>query len=845
MSLNHLLPVLFAQADGVVQSQTLIVIAATVAVLVLPFVIGSFLARSMRMADYGWKIGLILCTLAAAGCIVAMGKLQFGVDLRGGSILIYELESDQTLAGNDQDAEVEQNADMGQPRRNRVDQALVQAISERINPAGTKEIVVRPYGDRQIEIIVPETDPLEVEQIKRRISTAGALEFRIVATRRPKHRQLLLAAQEMAADPIRRLRDEVVDDSGERLGKWVRVARVREEEDGVRPFKVDVSGDIIRNAATGEILDVPAGINLASYLKQQDVQEIDVLMSEDDWDVTGDYLASAQAGYDEMLNPNVRFRLKGVGAKLFQELTREYSPDKETNQMWNLGIVLDNNLLSAPVIRSIISDSGEISGRFTQEEVDFLVGVLQAGKLPATLQKSPITENQIGSTLGLETIRKGTSSIMISLAAVLVFILIYYRFAGLVASLALLANLLFTLALMILMRAPLTLPGLAGLVLTVGMSVDANVLIFERIREELHRGAALRMAIRNGFSRATTTIVDANLTTLITGIVLYWIGTDQIRGFAVTLILGILMSMFTAIFCARVVFDIAERKRVLTKLNMMQLVSNTHVDFVRKQGLAVVVSLVLIGVGIVGVIGRGAGIFDIDFLGGVSVVMTLEEPMPDAEVRQRVDDMLKGVTTAEGTKVDYTLTHLEMQDKPVNSVWKIDASLEEVETLQELLDKSFPLAHYQLKVVESVRQVAARDSGESEKAGEAETDASESPAAPADENATKTSRRTDLPPETWIAALDENPSETASDASDPPAEDKPADEKPAEEAPAADEKPADEKPADEKPADEKPADEKPADEKPADEKPADEKPADEKPADEKPADEKPADEKPA
>ena len=149
--------------------------------------------------------------------------------------------------------------------------------------------------------------------------------------------------------------------------------------------------------------------------------------------------------------------------------------------------------------------------------------------------------------------------------------LVYYRWAGIVACLALLANLVLILAVMILVKAAFTLPGMAGLVLTVGIAVDNNVLIFERIREELGHGAAMRMAIRNGFSRATRTIIDANLTTLITALVLYWIGTDQIRGFAVTLILGIVMSMYTAIFCSRIVFDVAERKRWITQLSMMPI----------------------------------------------------------------------------------------------------------------------------------------------------------------------------------------------------------------------------------------------------------------------------------
>ena len=187
------------------------------------------------------------------------------------------------------------------------------------------------------------------------------------------------------------------------------------------------------------------------------------------------------------------------------------------------------------------------------------------------LNKNPISRNFVESTLGNELRTKGIWAIGVSLALVLVFMCFYYRFAGVIATISLILNLALILALIMFIQQPLTLTGLAGLVLTVGMSVDANVLIFERIREELDRGAALRMAIRNGFDKATVTILDANITTLFTALALYAIGTEQIKGFAVTLILGILMSMYTAIFCSRLMFDISERRGWLKKLNMRRV----------------------------------------------------------------------------------------------------------------------------------------------------------------------------------------------------------------------------------------------------------------------------------
>jgi SecD/SecF fusion protein len=224
------------------------------------------------------------------------------------------------------------------------------------------------------------------------------------------------------------------------------------------------------------------------------------------------------------------------------------------------------------------------------------------------------------------TIEQGVWSMTVSTILVLLFMVFYYRFAGIVACLALLANILFVVATMLMFEAAFTLPGLAGLVLTVGMSVDANVLIFERIREEMARGASLRMAIRNGFSRATTTIVDANLTTLITGVVLYVIGTDQIRGFAVTLILGIIMSMYTAIFCSRLIFDIAERTGWLKQLSMMKLMTSTNWKFMNKWAPAALTSLVIVALGVAAIIGRGRDMLNIDFTGGTSVYFVLDEP---------------------------------------------------------------------------------------------------------------------------------------------------------------------------------------------------------------------------
>lgn len=664
------------------------IVGAMALVLVLPYLLGKFLARSLRMRELGWKIGLIFITIAFAVMVMVNAwnpqtnrfKIPLGVDLKGGVILVYEIQEPEKKPGQSE-KDVMETIPMGD---------LVTAIANRINPAGTKEIVVRPYGDRQVEIIIPEVDPIEVDHIKRLISTAGSLEFRIVANERD-HAPIVELAKEQAedADPAKRMSRKVMD--GDRqVGFWAQAGKENMEAS-------EVVGTIARNGRTGQILDLKtltpirsSKEKLQNWLEENGISDIEILVVTDQTPeevVTGEDQGVVSGGVDEYMNPCVKFRLNSSGAQKFRLLTSQNLPITDTTPPLyrHLGIVLDGRLLSFPRIMSTISDSGQITGSFTQEEVDFLVGVLRAGRLPASLKKEPISENQIGSMLGDDTIIKGERSIAISLLAVLAFVAVYYRFSGIVACAALLLNLLYIMAVMVTLQAPLTLPGLAGLVLTVGMSVDANVLIFERIREEIARGAALRMAIRNGFGRATTTIVDANLTTLITAVVLYAIGTDQIRGFAVTLILGILMSMFTAIFCSRVVFDIAERKQWLKKLSMMQIVGGTTIDFIGKRRIAVACSITLIVVGLIGVVVRGENIFDIDFTGGTSVTIVLRDPMPADRVRSG----LRGEFEREKKTVQFSVNTINVEGRDNDTVFKIDSDVATVDDLEKDIMDTF------------------------------------------------------------------------------------------------------------------------------------------------------------
>ncbi len=625
--------------------------------VILCYLLGVFLCSQIRMKDHGWRLGLILACIALATCILVYKQPKYGIDLRGGVILNYEVDeektdeaaADETLPGGQRQSTAGPQVDMN---------ALIQSLMRRINPSGVREMVIRPYGINQVELIIPEVSESEINVIKEVIKNTGFLEFRIVADK-DRHARIWEAgkvALESEDPKVRRAR--MVSDSGEVVGEWVLLGKEKSSPGEPEQYRVPYDDMLTRELVPGNL---------------------EVLVTVDpELKLEGKHLRSIRSGNDEQGRPSVEFDTTPEGAVLFGSLTGMNLPDKAANSYSKLGIVMDGILLSAPRIESRISGNGQIAGRFTPDEVDALVRVLRAGKLPAVLKPEPISENNISPLLGEDTIEKGKVAIAGSLVAVVVFMIFYYRFAGLVACAALALNLVFVLAVMISISAAFTLPGLAGIVLTVGMSVDANVLIFERIREELSRGATLKMAIRNGFGRATTTIVDANVTTLITAVILYAIGTDNIKGFGVTLILGILISMFTAIFCARVVFDIAERKGWIKKLAMSRIIGDTSINFLSKGMIAIAISLLVIAVGLAGAVQRGVRLLDIDFTGGASVTCLLEQPMPIEQVRARVGKIAD----------DVSVTQVNPANKPKDTVYKIDASFEDQDLMKQRLEEA-------------------------------------------------------------------------------------------------------------------------------------------------------------
>lgn len=349
--------------------------------------------------------------------------------------------------------------------------------------------------------------------------------------------------------------------------------------------------------------------------------------------VTGNDLESAFVGTDEYGMPGVDFVLKSAAAHKFRQLTSK-------NIGRELAIVLDGQVQSAPRIQSTISKRGQITGNFSSDEAQDLALVLRAGALPASVVY--LEERSVGPSLGKDSIVQGVTSAILGLIIVLIFMIFYYRLSGIIADIALVVNMLILTAAMAGLGATLTLPGIAGIILTIGMAVDANVLIYERIREELKLGKTIRTSIIGGFSKAMLTIVDANVTTIIAAFVLLHFGSGPLRGFAVTLSIGIISSMFAALFVARVVFDWFQQNSRIKEIKYHEWLTKTHIDFLSKRQLFFTLSLIAILIGFVSIIFHGGLNYGIDFSGGTLVQVLFKQPVKIQDVRSALSEIQLG-----------------------------------------------------------------------------------------------------------------------------------------------------------------------------------------------------------
>ena len=336
--------------------------------------------------------------------------------------------------------------------------------------------------------------------------------------------------------------------------------------------------------------------------------------------LTGEVITDARQDLDQSARPSISMQMNSNGAKEWRKLTSQ-------NIGRRVAIVLDDFVYSAPFVQNEIPNgNSQITGNFTLEEAQDLANILKAGTLPAPT--TIVEDVVIGPTLGKVAQSQGIRSIVSGLIIVLVFMIFYYSGGGIVANLALFFNIFFILGILAQLSASLTLPGIAGIVLTIGMSIDANVLIFERIKEEIRNGANLKQAISNGYSKAYTSIIDANFTTFLVGLILYNLGQGPVKGFAVTLIIGIICSFFSAVFITRVIVEYFSRKGDKSLLRFsfpftQNFLSRVNLNFLSRRKIAYYFSSAFLGLGLISFILSGLTL-GVDFKGGRSYVVTFD-----------------------------------------------------------------------------------------------------------------------------------------------------------------------------------------------------------------------------
>ncbi len=383
--------------------------------------------------------------------------------------------------------------------------------------------------------------------------------------------------------------------------------------------------------------------------------------------LSGGVIVDAQQSYNQAGRVSVTMQMNGVGAKIWEDMT-EYAYQNGTQ----IAVVLDEVVYSAPGVSSgkISGGRSEITGDFTITEAQDLANVLRAGKLPASADI--IQAEFVGPTLGHEAINSGMISFIIALVIVLLWMIFYYGKAGAFADVALAVNILFIFGILAGLGAVLTLPGIAGIVLTIGMSVDANVLIFERIREELAKGKAQKDAINDGFSNALSSILDANITTGLTGLILLVFGTGPIQGFATTLLIGICTSLFTAIFITRLFIDsYTKNGKPLTCSTALtkNLFKNVNIDFLKKRKMAYILSGILIAISLGSLFTNGLN-QGIDFVGGRTYTVRFDKDVNALEIQ---DDLIAAFGSAEAK------TYGGNNQLKISTKYKIDQTGAEVD----------------------------------------------------------------------------------------------------------------------------------------------------------------------
>ena len=602
-----------------------------------------------------WLALLIIAVFSIYVTFPVAEKLRFGLDLKGGTSFTLGVDQDklrETIIAanpaltNETGAVEKKMADTLQG----CDARIIQVVRRRVDGMGMNEPVIQGMKDHRLLVQLPGIDDATRAAAKKSLQSAAFLEFRLT---HPRNDELVskLMSGEACPEGYERggsgfVRAANYNEVASRPGYAARLAGFHTPDPRYQ-FMLEKCGDASYRAA---FVSRSAPARDAKGNPQP---------------ITGEYLTSASVERDAVGSLAISFSFNGKGAKLFSDVTRNYmahGPKNPGDRGRQLAIILDDNLVSAPVIQSEIGAHGQITGHFTAAEAQELANNLNAGALPAPLKL--LAESSVSPTVGEDAKRAGIIAAGLGFALVGLFMFIYYWYAGLVADIALfldvallpaalvfVANVLGVFAKDASMGATgslalpvLTMPGIAGLVLTLGMAVDANVIIFERIREEFAAKVSTGTALKNGYGRAFTAILDSNITTIVTGIILFIVGTGPVRGFAITLTGGVIISMFTAVVVTRLVFDNTTKADSVKPFKMLNIFKKApNFDFVKfgKPVFIAAAALCVITVGIffARAFVKPASVLAVDLTGGTSLVYSVDQKAKPAvsDVRKVLD----------------------------------------------------------------------------------------------------------------------------------------------------------------------------------------------------------------
>ena len=469
----------------------------------------------------------------------------------------------------------------------------VEVIRKRVDYFGASEPIISPVGNDRILVQIPGLDTAKIQEARDQLSRVAKLEFRLV-----------------------------YPDEGQRLKK------IDSDQEVIPPeYRIEV----YKYAPDGAAMKNEFGETIPGTQKSKEER----LLVKKKADLGGDRVSGSNAYYGNE-GWTVQLKFDSEGAKKFGQITEQYKGHR-------FAIVLDGVIQSAPVIRdAIYGGDAVITGKFSEEEARGLASVLENPlQTPVSIEE----ERSVSPTLGMDSIRASILAGLVGLAITLVCVAVYYKIPGLVANLALLINIVLLIGALTMFRFVLTLPGIAGIILTIGLSVDANVLIYERLREEMALGKSLKVAVKAAYEKAFSSIFDANVTTLITAAILFWKASGPVKGFAIALTLGILASLFTALIVGRNFLGWFVDTEKLKRISMLHLISSKNINFLGKGFIACMCSLALLSAGAMAFYMRGDRNFGVDFRGGDLITLSAPSKIDIGLVR----DALKPIGFADAS----------------------------------------------------------------------------------------------------------------------------------------------------------------------------------------------------